>query len=196
MDVIIDFNGYFIPDNKFTIKEFGVINIVRTGFNTPGYDSGVFKSPFNWDELPEQYKLSYFIESQDFGIPWESGSLDFDTQLKRLKDRLENADHIYVKDPKVKYLLETEFRHLHPNCEITPLYEFGYNHQFPGETQCPYHQDKSSHVCAIENVRQMADWFVKNDLKKLPCCAKRRSDSEGNDALDLSKRLKSEIEDN
>lgn len=190
MDVIIDFSGYFIPDNKFTIKEFSVMSLLRGGFSTtPSYVSGVFKSPFNWNELPEHYKISYFIESQDFGIAWDQGNLDYDIHLAQLKKLLENATHIYVKDPKIKYLLETQFRHLYSGCEISPLYNFGYIHEFVSKTECVYHENPSHHVCTLDNVKQMTSWFIRSDTaNKLPCCVKRKYSEK--DLLNSNKHLK------
>ncbi|XP_044583709.1 uncharacterized protein LOC123264463 [Cotesia glomerata] len=112
--VVVDFIGYYIPEDRFVIKEFNayVLNdphhIVDNKLNKyfitgkPGYISS---KSLQLEDMPIDYQAHYQAFYESFGIPWDAGSTKFGSYQRGLRKYFQDAINIYVKNNGNKKLL-------------------------------------------------------------------------------------------
>ncbi|XP_057325556.1 uncharacterized protein LOC130667743 [Microplitis mediator] len=172
--VVVDFNGFYIPINRFVIKEFNafVIDDVQNVFQNKNNKYFITKKPIELKELPFDYRSFYESFYETFGIDWNIGDFEFRKHQKDLRNYFHKAVNIYVRNNGNKKLLLEIIGHEHEN-KIIVLQKFGYRVQPRMETLCPYHKDKFKNNCAVDNSENMVRWINRNkkilnitDLKK------------------------------
>jgi len=93
MNVIVDLQGFWKPDNVFVLKEIAVL--------PPGAETLVvyqFAAPSPWRDLPLSYQRKIrWLERQYHGLRWSSGTLPYNTVKDVLNSLLKGASRVYVK---------------------------------------------------------------------------------------------------
>ncbi|XP_074114533.1 uncharacterized protein LOC141537437 [Cotesia typhae] len=171
--VVVDFIGYYIPENRFVIKEFNAYviddphhildNKLNKYFVTgkPGYISTKL---LQLEDLPIDYQAHYQAFYETFGIPWDAGSTKFGSYQRDLRKYLENSMNIYVKNNGKKKLL-LELIGSENESKIVVLKKFGYRDPPIIGTECKYHNNPKENVCAKDNSAVIVNWIIQNRKK-------------------------------
>lgn len=171
--VVVDFIGYYIPEDQFVIKEFSALvindfehafgNLTNTYFVTEK-PRWVSKNPMELEDLPFEYQVIYSSFYDTFGISWNAGEFQFRTYQQSLRNYFRKAVNIYVRNYGNKRLLldiiGREFTE-----KVIVLRKFGYHEQPKMATKCPNHDEGWRNNCAVDNSKNMVRWIVKNRRK-------------------------------
>ncbi|XP_057325524.1 uncharacterized protein LOC130667724 isoform X1 [Microplitis mediator] len=170
MDVIIDFNGYFLPDNKFNVKEYSLFHIDRNTCHITSNDHNVLKPEFRWEELESRNKKMYQLKYyKNHGIHWDTGSKSHRSISISINTQLSLAHHVYVRTSKQRQLL---IHHIISDLNknkinnIKCLDYLGYTIKREKSTICKYHDQPKRYNCAHDNLVAMTDWLKTSNLYK------------------------------
>ncbi|KAL5948483.1 putative Bracovirus protein MdBV-1-16 [Microplitis demolitor] len=161
--VVVDFNGFYIPINRFVIKEFNafVIDDVENVFYNENDKYFITQKPMGLKELPFDYRSFYESYYETFGIEWGAGDFEFRKHQQELRNYFNKSVNIYVRNNGNKKLLLEIIGHEYEN-KIIVLQKFGYQVKPRMETSCPNHNNKSKNNCAMDNSENMVRWIIKN----------------------------------
>lgn len=166
MDVIIDFNGYYLF-KKFLIKEFSLfwitISLGEVDFNR----FGVMKPLLKWKKLDKSFQNDYQVFYNQFGIKWENGTKPYHDMIKMINADLSTAQKIYVRDPIQRRILED---HIIDGSvderKILDLRTLGFKGEMEMSTTCANH-DGTAYNCANDNLMTMTAWLLDSNLYKI-----------------------------
>ncbi|XP_044596004.1 uncharacterized protein LOC123272993 [Cotesia glomerata] len=157
MDLIVDFNGYNLPDGNFAIKEYSFCSLFPD-INGNYYAAHNIVTPplLNKSYNQEEYKKCYEPYYETYGIPWNSGVTNYSFMNTILRLHLREANTIYLRNLFMKNLItnlcEDEFN-------VICLYDYGYEFNPPMNTNCHYHENPDRNNCANDNTINMMNWL-------------------------------------
>ncbi|KAK0169638.1 hypothetical protein PV328_011774 [Microctonus aethiopoides] len=146
-----------MPNQSIYRESAGNVLIDDKAENIHGVTRMVFKSPFNWDELPKHYKsMNLWVMRNYHGILWDAGDIPYN-KLNDVPDIiLKDGAYIYVKGSEKKQWLSDIIR---GSKTIINLENLGCPSMKNIEiTSCHYHEYRKSNLiyhCALENVKQL-----------------------------------------
>lgn len=106
MAIIVDIQGFKVPDNQFVLKELGIIRLIREPY---GFSMGslIFQPPCTWGSLPKKYRLmNQWCINNLHGIPWEAGTFDYTELHDAVNFIFRKGDYVLVKGAEKKLWLE------------------------------------------------------------------------------------------
>lgn len=91
--LVIDFQGFPMPDKTFAIKELAIVDVAST------HESYYVAQPpchIGFFSARHQRTIQY-VTDRVHGIPWDAGYVPLDVVEKALKKAVDNADLVYIK---------------------------------------------------------------------------------------------------
>lgn len=155
MSILFEFTDYLLPTGCYSIKEWSVYYLKNNNMNYS--ETRVIKPPCDWDSLSDKYKSYYRHWYQSFGIPWEAGWISFSKLYSHLRTILNQAEIVYVRNERKKFLINSIFEHSH---NVVSLETFGYNRRPEIAIDCIHHDKPRSNYCTTDTVRDMAVWLL------------------------------------
>lgn len=159
-NIVIDFNGYFLSDTEYIIKEYSLY-IFRDKTNEVIFkDFQVSKPPVRCHQLDKLAQDNYSTYYDNYGIGWSKGKI-VSTFIKiDLKQKLQNSKNIYVRDQTQKELLNS---YLDQNFNAVCLADVGLDFVPQMMTNCKNHAEPDKNNCAQDNAFGMLKWLLKRN---------------------------------
>lgn len=155
---IADFQGFRFGKDKFIVKEFACIPLTN---NFPeNVSCYLFEPPFDWTHMGvEDRKANRFLESHLHGILWQAGSVPYSKCLFLIKEKLQDAEKIFVKGIDKKILLQFMF----PNKIIFDLNDMRCPslRKLPEDdrVKCYHHYKDNYKTCSLQHVVKLWNWL-------------------------------------
>ena len=157
MSLIVDIECYVDVNNEYVVKEMAMKNT-----STGQLQCIIFAPPYPFDELPRKMQQhNMWIYENIHRIPWDSGSVPYDTLKHQVESAALTASSIYAKGHEKCKLLKKLF-----NKKIIDL----------NTLQCPspyriegdYHGcfvKSHEHLehCALRKCLKLSAWLCKNN---------------------------------
>ncbi|KAL5948485.1 putative Bracovirus protein MdBV-1-18 [Microplitis demolitor] len=171
MDIIIDFNGCFLSDKKYIIKEYSLFHIDKKSCHITSDHHNVSKPEFRWEELESRIKNMYQLKYyKHYGIHWNTGSKSHRSILNSINTQMLFAEHLYVRTSKQRQLLIDHIISDFNKCKIINikcLDYLGYTIKPKESTICKYHDEPKTYNCAHDNLVSMTRWLKASNLYKI-----------------------------
>ncbi|KAH0554974.1 hypothetical protein KQX54_014245 [Cotesia glomerata] len=161
-DLIINFNGYFMPSNEYKIKELSLFRLER---DTVLVEYSVFlisNPPCTWEELDHQTKAGYRKYLEKYGVDWNSGTKSLEDVFNDLWTYVLESEYIYIRNGEQKKLL---LNFLNQPEDVT-MYEFvcledlDYTNSLRMSTHYHHHHQQSgTKNSANDNLFEMTSWL-------------------------------------
>lgn len=156
--IVIDFQDYLLPSgDNYAFKEF---TIIYTKPKKMIYYYTYVTSPLcPWRYLSSEYKTYYRKLLNSYGVKWEVGTVDFVFMRQQFQAIFKDADIIYVRNSRIKYILKNYY----PNDEynIISLDSLGYNDEVQLVSNCLNHNHNLNY-CTEQTAQYMTNWIIKN----------------------------------
>ena len=146
MPLIVDIQGFKTSKNKLIVKEFAAYDRTRVCHD-------VFKAPFAFDCLPEEYrKQATWLTAHHHAIDWNAGFTQHFLFPQILRHITRDAREVYVKGKE-----KAHFIRMHIDVPVVELPETPVLQKQSGT--CFYHINEYC-VCALSNVYDLYEKFV------------------------------------
>lgn len=146
MQLVVDFQGFKLENNKFLVKEFACYDGLRISHY-------VFKPPFPLRMLsPDLHRQAVWLMNNHHGIDWKAGFTPLH-QFGGIVDQLtKGADMVYVKGREKLDILKKY-------C-TRPVYEFDEHPPLERTQPKCFHHNNDICACALSNVFFLYDNFI------------------------------------
>ncbi|XP_074114310.1 uncharacterized protein LOC141537310 [Cotesia typhae] len=152
INIVIDFNGYYLSENDFRIKEYSMYLIDAKSNQVVLKEFDVSAAPMLWGQLDNQQRGSYDDYYLSHGIEWSYGSLYSESIESNLRNKFCFAKKIFVQNQKKHELL---IEYLNYDFKAIYLTDFGLEVKNKMVTECKNHTEPRRYNCANDNVLRM-----------------------------------------
>lgn len=164
MDIVADFNGYYLPNGTFHIKEFSFRSVLPNKRGDYEAIHNVVTPPIISEQSydsDENFKKIYKIYYDTHGIPWNAGVTNCQFMRTILDINLKSAACIYVRNSYIQNLLTILSEE---NLNIVCLYDYDYKVDPVMQTHCVHHDNPDHNNCADDNAISMVNWLQHTKL--------------------------------
>lgn len=152
INIVIDFNGYYLSENDFRIKEYSMYSIDAKSNQVVSKEFDVSAAPMLWGQLDNQQRDFYGVYYRSHGIEWSHGSRHSESIESDLRNKFCFAKKIFVQDQKKHELL---IEYLNYDFKAIYLTDFGLEVKNKMVTECENHTEPRRYNCANDNVLRM-----------------------------------------
>ncbi|KAH0554976.1 hypothetical protein KQX54_014254 [Cotesia glomerata] len=159
-NILIDFNGYFLSDTEYIIKEYSLYIFRDKTNEIISKDFQVSKPPVPCYQLDNVAQDNYSTYYDSYGIGWSEGKIVSAFIRNDLQQKLQNSRNIYVRDQTQKELL---ISYLDQDFNAVCLADVGLNFVPQMKTDCKNHAEPDKNNCAQDNTSKMLKWLFKRN---------------------------------
>ncbi|KAH0554977.1 hypothetical protein KQX54_014258 [Cotesia glomerata] len=163
INIVLDFNGYFLAEDKYVIKEYSLYAVREKNNEIIYRDYVISKPPYLCHKLDEVAKLNYAAYYETFGIDWSKGTRDIRFIRSDLQKKLRTSKNIYLRDQEQRELLNSYFNHDFKAINLTDL---GLTFNSVEGTNCTNHEHPDKNICANDNATKMVELLAQ--MPRLP----------------------------
>ncbi|XP_074114307.1 uncharacterized protein LOC141537306 [Cotesia typhae] len=162
-NIVLDFNGYYLGENKYVIKECSLYAVREKNKEIIYSDYAISKPPHMCHKLDEVAKLNYANYYETFGIDWSKGTHDTNLLKSDLQKKLRTSRNIFLRDQKQRDHLNSYF---HYEFEAFILTDLGLTFESVEGTNCTNHDHPDKNICAHDNATKMVELLAQ--MPRLP----------------------------